>query len=286
MKEIAHWKFKRMLTAKFASCERTRLSYDEILNLSNKEQIRNEDLMFELMKYWCDLFEHRQDTHIAITNKEIINRLAAICIKIENYSLALTCFIIEYIIIIENNKSPNIELSIVFKNIALCYCPWLYQNNEKARKYLSMALIIDDPKADIEIKLRNKLEICEIQQNNFGVNSESVEILNKIHREAETRGLKSIALYANALLFKALGDLGNFESVSESLERIRELIAQPEVRSFLTDEELSDFEQLESNRVSSIFRQMSPTYTECSSERKIQQFDASSNSLEASKQSR
>ena len=91
LNQMALVKFKDAMSKGFANCQRTRFSYLELCNRVITEKLSTEETSsakLELMKIWCDRFENCSGSNLLfIRNKDLLNMIASLCYKLEEYEL-------------------------------------------------------------------------------------------------------------------------------------------------------------------------------------------------------
>lgn len=275
LKQIAFRKFRRILTKNFPSGEKNRFANADAKSVGTKEldQLSDEEvyyLQLDLMKYWCDLLEHREDELLYTVKLNYLNRFHKLifslcseyCAKLEEHKCELLCLYLKYSFIIEDPQSAIIEQKMTIVEIANCQIK--IGNFESARNILPIALSIEDPEAVPEAMLLVQFNICDLQYKTWGL-VEPYETLENVRKEAVKRGIQSIILMVNQLMTSIQANNYNDKLTFGSIDRTLQDIAKMESAS---DEERAGVANYETT--ARLLRQQCPTETECSADRNQQ----------------
>ena len=148
----------------------------------------------ELMRLWCDRAENRGNAVCFMSTKYLIHPIAGLCDRLEEYRLSILCLYLTYGATLEDQQSATIEQAMVLRNLSMALMRM--GNYVSARKILTMAINLEDPVADPEVKLMNQLILCDLQLRT-GALDEPLRKLAEIRKEAEARGIGRIVVFSD-----------------------------------------------------------------------------------------
>ena len=152
--------------------------------------------------------------------------------------------------------SANVEQMLVLRNLSQMYN--LTGNVNTAHKILTIAVNIEDPTADPEVRLMNQLMICDLQLD-AGELGEPIQMITKIRREAEERGIRRIVLFSDMLLIRAQSATHQANASAEAFDRYRDGVCQLE--AFVSDAQRAETQRVADSQVFSLSQELSPTST-------------------------
>ena len=176
------------------------------------------------------------------------------------------CLYLSYIAVLEDPLSTTIEQVIKLRDISSVFIK--LGNLESARKIITMAINLDDPVADPEVKLTNQLILCDLQLQ-AGAIDEPLEKLAQIRKEAEERGINGIVLLSEWHITYAKASINHIGAAKEMLDKIRKTLRQP--GALANDTQRADMEHYVNCVAAGLSQHMLPTESESTQEQIIQQ---------------
>ena len=101
--------------------------------------------------------------------------------------------------------------------------------------------------------------ICDLQLDSGGL-GEPIQMITKICREAEERGIRRIVVFSDMLLVRAQSATHQANASAETFERYREGVRQ--LGAFVSDAQRAETERFANSQVCSLSQELSPTSTE------------------------
>ena len=225
LKDVAVMKFRAMFTKASTSGQRTQLSLLQMSDRVSNEKLNAEEMRLvrlELMRMWCDCIENPGIAPLFI--KLIINLIGITCFRVSEYKLSLMCFYLRYIAVLEDPLSTTTEQVIKLRDISFVFIK--LGNLESARKIITMAINLDDPVADPEVKLTNQLILCDLQLQ-AGAIDEPIEKIEQIRKESKERGISRIVVMSDIVSARTKLSIHQVKSGNEILENICNSLSQP-----------------------------------------------------------
>ena len=198
----------------------------------------------------------------------LIHIIAGLCAKFDEYRLSILCFYLAYGAILEEPKSATIEKVLILRSLAMTFMS--KGNYEPAIRILTIAVNLEDPETDPEVKLFNQILICDMQLRN-GSLGEPLRKLAEIRQAAEERGINRMVLLSD--MITAIYQISSYqlESATKTIDRVRSssgVLADATLRA-----ELENF----STPLLDLLKGITPTASESAFERNKQMLNRIAN---------
>lgn len=265
-KQIALRKFRGLIAATRAAttlntCEES----CKAICSKGTDHLTKEELIclkLKFIKNWSDRFDN-QECDGSLNNEKLMHMSGMICYELNDLKNSLTCFYIALISILEGTESITIGKSRVLLDITTCYIDM--ENFESARKIVKIALCIEDPMADPEVKLNTRIKNCELRIID-GDYYLQIPVLKQISREAEAGGLSKVFSAADKLIRTAMAQNNSLLEMPllDRVKTVRQYLDKWGTR--VSEEHRSDYELFLNSWFGHIAREFFPTATENSRE--------------------